>query len=375
MKSVKCLLPLLFLVAVLFCGCTSREEKKIEEVIKRELDLLKNLDSDTTQKYLSYQELFEDGTKDKAQSATIEEVFSLFFQEFDYKILDINVDKDKNTAQADLRLVTLDAGSLAKDFSAEQLKKEITQAATGQTEDTGLTVSVEKRYKILDDLLKSKDYQTVERSCTITLTASSDDTEDNWEIKRTYSLENDLVGGLMTYLTDPDILPPEDTLLIYLDTLKNMTTEELGNYLNTDSIISTEDPAKIQLAQALVEQVYSCFDYEVKDTTVSGYHASVKVDITTFDSDAILDSYQKELDTYLASADAVIDGSQKRYETSYQMLLDTIEANKAKKTVETTFNLINDGASWKLDDAGIVFGEALFGTLSTNPVAEKSADK
>ena len=62
MKSVKCLLPLLFLIAVLFCGCTSREEKKIEEVIKRELDLLKNLDSDTTQKYLSYQELFEDGT-------------------------------------------------------------------------------------------------------------------------------------------------------------------------------------------------------------------------------------------------------------------------------------------------------------------------
>ena len=195
MKSVKCLLPLLFLVAVFFCGCTSREEKKIEEVIKQELDLLKNLDSDTTQKYLSYQELFEDGTKDKAQSATIEEVFSLFFQEFDYKILDINVDKDKNTAQADLRLVTLDAGSLARDFSAEQLKKEISQAATGQTEDTGLTVSVEERYKILDDLLKSKDYQTVERSCTITLTASSDNTEDNWEIKRTYSLENDLVGG------------------------------------------------------------------------------------------------------------------------------------------------------------------------------------
>ena len=100
----------------------------------------------------------------------------------------------------------------------------------------------------------------------------------------------------------------------------------------------------------------------------------MKVDITTFDSDAILDSYQKELDTYLASADAVIDGSQKRYETSYQMLLDTIQSNKAKKTVETTFNLINDGASWKLDDAGIVFGEALFGTLSTNPVEEESAE-
>ena len=374
MKSVKCLLPLLFLAAILLCGCTGKDEKKIEEVIKRDLDLLKNLDSDTTQKYLSYQELFKDEAKDAAKSATIDEVFSLFFQDFDYKILDVNVDKDKHTAQADLRLVTLDASSLAKDFSAAQLKKEISQAATSQTEDTDLTISVEERYQILDELLKSEDYQTVERSCTITLTASSDGTENNWEIKRTYTLENDLVGGLMTYLTDPDILPPEDTLLIYLDTLKNMTPEELSNYLNTDSIISTEDSAKIQLAQALVDQVYSCFDYKIKDTSISGYHASVKADITTFDSDAILDSYQKELDTYLASADAVIDGSQKRYETSYKMLLDTIQANKAKKTVETTFNLINDGASWKLDDAGIVFGEALFGTLNTDPVEEDNAE-
>ena len=53
MKSVKFLLPLLLLCAVLFCGCTGKEEKKIDEVVKRELDLLKHLDSDTTQKYIS----------------------------------------------------------------------------------------------------------------------------------------------------------------------------------------------------------------------------------------------------------------------------------------------------------------------------------
>lgn len=58
MKSVKFLLPLLLLCAVLFCGCTGKEEKKIDEVVKRELDLLKHLDSDTTQKYISYQEIF-----------------------------------------------------------------------------------------------------------------------------------------------------------------------------------------------------------------------------------------------------------------------------------------------------------------------------
>ena len=47
----------------------------------------------------------------------IEEVFfSLFSQDFDYKILDVNVDKDKQSAQANLRLVTLDAHALAEDF-------------------------------------------------------------------------------------------------------------------------------------------------------------------------------------------------------------------------------------------------------------------
>ena len=43
MKSVKFLLPLLLLCAVLFCGCTGKEEKKIDEVVKRELDLLISL--------------------------------------------------------------------------------------------------------------------------------------------------------------------------------------------------------------------------------------------------------------------------------------------------------------------------------------------
>ena len=234
---------------------------------------------------------------------------------------------------------------------------------------------MEDRYRILGELLSSNKYDTVERSCTVTLIASEEDKETVWEIKRTYTLENDLVGGLMTYLTDPDILSPDDTLLVYLDTLKNMSTEELGNYLNTDSITSTEDSSKIALADALVKQVSSSFDYQIEDADISGYHASVKAKITTFDSDAILNAYQEELDTYLSSADAVIDGAQKRYEKSYALLLDVIDNNTAVKTVDTTFNLINDGASWKLEDAGTVFGQALFGTLNSSPVEDSDGEE
>lgn len=369
MKLVKFLLPLLLLCTVLFCGCTGKEEKKIGEVVKRELDLLKHLDSDTTEKYISYQEIFPGDVEDAARSSEVDEVFSLFFQDFDYKILDTSISRDRKSAQVDLRLVTLDARALAEDFSRAQLRHEIALTASDD-EDEDQTVTLADRYALLNQLLSSNKYSTVEHNCTLSLTSSKKDGETVWEIKRTYTLENDLVGGLMNYLTDPDILSPEDTLLVYLDTLKNMSAKELSNYLNTDSIVNTEDSDKIKLANTLVEQIHNVFDYNIGEASVSGYHASVKAAITTFDSEAILSNYQSQLDAYLSSADAVIDGAQKRYDKSYKLLLDSIEANEKVKTVSTTFNLINDGASWKLEDAGTVFGQALFGTLNSIPVED-----
>lgn len=369
MKLVKFLLPLLLLCAILFCGCTGKEDKKIGEVVKRELDLLKHLDSDTTEKYISYQEIFPGDIEDAAKSSEVDEVFSLFFQDFDYKILDTSISRDRKSAQVDLRLITLDARALAEDFSRAQLRHEIALTASDD-EDEDQTVTLADRYALLNQLLSSNKYSTVEHNCTLSLTSSKKDEETIWEIKRTYTLENDLVGGLMNYLTDPDILSPEDTLLVYLDTLKNMSAKELSNYLNTDSIVNTEDSDKIKLANTLVEQIHNVFDYNIGEASVSGYHASVKADITTFDSEAILNNYQSQLDEYLSSADAVIDGAQKRYDKSYKLLLDSIEANEKVKTVSATFNLINDGASWKLEDAGTVFGQALFGTLNSSPVED-----
>ena len=96
-------------------------------------------------------------------------------------------------------------------------------------------------------------------------------------------------------------------------------------------------------------------------------------ELTTFDSDSILSQYEKELNTYLDSADAVIDGSQKRYNKSHELLLDSIKNNEATITATATFHLTNDGASWKLEDAGTELGNAIFGTLTASPVPEDAA--
>lgn len=374
MKTVKHLLAFLMIIllSVFLCSCSQSAKAQAEKAIKKDLDLLKNLDSETTMQYISYQELFPDSDDSTKLSADIKEVFSLFFQNFDYKILGISVDSDEKNASAQLKLTTLDAEALASDFVSASLQEEILETASGKENDNGN--SLEQRYLLLYKLLKNNTYSSVERNTSIQLNNLGSSSEPDWEITHSSSLENDLVGGLITYLSDPDLVPPAETLTVYLKTLQEMDVKQMANYLGLDSILNTSDSAKNAIASALMEQFHSCFNYKISSTSVSGYLAEVDAELTTFDSNSILTQYEKELNTYLASADAVIDGSQKRYNKSHELLLDCIRNNQATITATATFHLTNDGASWKLENAGTELGNAIFGTLTASPVPEDSTE-
>ena len=374
MKTVTHLLAFLMIIllSVFLCSCSQSAKAHAEKAIKKDLDLLKNLDSETTMQYISYQELFPDSDDSTKLSADIKEVFSLFFQNFDYKILDISVDSDEKNASAQLKLTTLDAEALASDFVSASLQEEILETASGKENDNGN--SLEQRYLLLYKLLKNNTYSSAERNTSIQLNNLGSSSEPDWEITHSSSLENDLVGGLITYLSDPDLVPPAETLTVYLKTLQEMDVKQMANYLGLDSILNTSDSAKNAIASALMEQFHSCFNYKISSTSVSGYLAEVDAELTTFDSNSILTQYEKELNTYLASADAVIDGSQKRYNKSHELLLDSIRNNQATITATATFHLTNDGASWKLENAGTELGNAIFGTLTASPVPEDSTE-
>lgn len=374
MKTVKHLLAFLMIIllSVFLCSCSQSAKAQAEKAIKKDLDLLKNLDSETTMQYISYQELFPDSDDSTKLSADIKEVFSLFFQNFDYKILGISVDSDEKNASAQLKLTTLDAKALASDFVSASLQEEILETASGKENDNGN--SLEQRYLLLYKLLKNNTYSSAERNTSIQLNNLGSSSEPDWEITHSSSLENDLVGGLITYLSDPDLVPPAETLTVYLKTLQEMDVKQMANYLGLDSILNTSDSAKNAIASALMEQFHSCFNYKISSTSVSGYLAEVDAELTTFDSNSILTQYEKELNTYLASADAVIDGSQKRYNKSHELLLDSIRNNQATITATATFHLTNDGASWKIENAGTELGNAIFGTLTASPVPEDSTE-
>ena len=375
MKMAKSVISFLLVILAAFAviGCSHTDKAEVKEVITNELNLLKNLDTDTVQKYVSYNELFPDVPEETRLSTEVEEVFSLFFKDFDYKILGINVDKNHKTASAKLRLSTIDTKALAKDFDISHLEDAILQdAGSHDTEDTS-SDTLESRYLILNELLKNNQYKTVKTDCTMELRNTGTESE-NWEIVRTHDLENQLVGGLMTYLSDSDLLSPEETLTVYLNTLKKMDLDQMSDYLGIESLLNAPDEAKSSIASALIEQVHNNFDFKITGSDIQSYRATVEAELTTFDSSAILKAYQAELEEYLASPDAVIDGSQKRYNKSLELLLKNIENNTATTTSAVSIHLINDGVSWKLQDDGQAIGEGIFGNLSTTPVSGEEED-
>lgn len=72
---------LFFLFAVsVSSGCFRKNESDVKSVVRNELDQLKNLDSETTQKYIPYTELFPDATENTDLTDEINKTFSLFFQ-------------------------------------------------------------------------------------------------------------------------------------------------------------------------------------------------------------------------------------------------------------------------------------------------------
>ena len=376
MKIYRHLIPVLSLLLLLLVipaisGCSHKDRSDAKEVVKSELDQLKNPDAKTVQKYISYKELFPDATENTQLSNEIKEVFSLFFQKFDYKILDISVDNEKKTAQASLRLTTIDAQALATDFATALLQTEIIEAAQVQSGNTkNSSPSLESHYLILNQLLTSNEYQSTETDCTVHLVNKGTAQKQKWEIKRTRSFENDLVGGLIVCLSDSDILSPQATLAVYLDTLKKMNLDEMSSYLGVLSIMNTSDTSRNSIAEALVSQVHQNFNYVIVSESTNGYNATVTTRITTFDSDAILSDYQTKLDSYIASADAVIDGSRKRYDTSLDLLLESIHSNTSTVTSDVDFVLINDGVSWKLQDEGNTLGNAIFGPLADSSLSD-----
>lgn len=362
-RTMLILLPLL---ALSLAGCGSKEEREVKKAVTSEFGQLKDLDTATVQRYLTSESLFPDASTSQASAGLIEEVTSQFFKDFDYKILSISA--EGSTASCDLQVVTLDAHALAKDYQKEYLVQIILAAADGiDPPDT----SLEQHYISLGNLMEKNTYKTVSNSCVINLIKDGRD----WKIRKEHGLEDQLVGGFVSSITNPYLLTPKETVGVYFDTLKKMDTTQLCTYLGLTNIFTNSDADSRALAEALLIQMHACFDYRVVDAQDNGSVASVDVELTSFSYPEIISAYTKELDDYLATTQALIDGPQGRLTKSNELLLKAITNNTATESHVIPLTLVNDGVSWKLlPDERI--GTALFGAFDADTATSSlSVDK
>ncbi len=363
--------PLRFLIlfavaalsAGLLTGCVSEDKKAVTDCIRNELDVLKTADPSNIAQHLSNSSLFEDMAADKLPSEVID-VFSLFFRDFDYDIKNVQVDEGSQKASAILRLETIDAKKLAKDYTSQSIIKQLQNLAN----PSQVEYSLEDYYLTLHDLLTVNDYKTVKNEYSVTLTR----TGETWKLEQDSDLENALVGGFVTYAADPELFTPEEIVALHFDTIKEFDTEQMNQFLSLDELFSADDEYKRTIAKALAAQILQYLDYSITASENDGINAKVTMDITSCDSRGIIKEYQTSVADYTNTAQALADGISVRLTKANQILLDSINHNTSASTTSITLVLVNDGTNWKLqmDDA---VAEAILGNID-EAVADISTD-
>lgn len=366
------LLPLfLFPLCLCLTGCGDEEKDAVESVITQDLDKLKNLDADTAREYISAENLFPDNTDSTANQDSVEDFISNYFQNFDYKILDIKVKKDSATAS--LRLNTLDAQSLARDYTGTQLQNQILSAASPSQKSGTPT---QDHYQLLCQLMNENNYETVENSCTIELQKML----DTWVIQKTTALENDIIGNFISYISNSNLLTPEETLNIYLSTVRSMSKEQLLHYLNLEQYLNNIDPTVDEFTSSIIDQVMSDFTYTIKETVQEGYNATVNVDVTTFDVHAVLKDYSSRYQNYLKTPESLYAGTDGRLLEAQSLMQECLSESDATTTLHVPIQMVNDGKSWTIQSPEQI-GNSIFGSLTeslssslSNPVTDGESE-
>ena len=353
------------LVAVLLASCFRSGSRSIRKVIARELDPLKKMDTNTVSKYVPGDILFPEGGGVEASSDEIGSVFTMFFKDFDYKVRSVKVSGDK--ANALVTVKTPDSRSLAADYTSALLETLIMDQADDPSVSSA-DISLEERFLILNRLLSQNTYETVSNDCTISLNR----VDGQWVIDQNSALKNSLVGGLISYLSDSELISPGETLRIYLEALSKMDIEQMSTFLGLENLLHSEDAGKSTIAQSLLEQIHENYDFTVGEESIDSYKAAVPASIVTLDGDAVLNAYQEAMTEYMNSPDALIDGAEMREQKSQELLLEQIQNDPPLSESETTFYLTNDGSSWKLENPGNSLSDALFGKLAQEPARQTS---
>ena len=348
MKRHSSSLILLVCSSLLYTGCGYAGPEK---AVRRELDAIRKLDENTITSFVSY----EDVQTAAGQTATADpdttEAIRLFFQNFKYHIDASSQSKDGSTATVTVSITNLDAKALAWDLCQALYQNSLNYGTSDEQ-------SSASSFTLMKECLEHNDYPSATTTVTFHLTSDN----QKWSIQTDSQLEDELAGGLVSYLSDPYLLAPEDILDLTLAPFRDFTAEDWQNYLNISDVFAVGTDQADNIDQLLFQQIAQFFDYEITDTVQDGDTAQATVNITSLDLNAVIESSLGPLRDYGSSTESIRDSEEDFNEKTGQILMDALENNVSSTITPVTIQLYNDGHTWDpvLDDS---FTDALLGNL------------
>lgn len=344
-------LLLFSLCAIVLEGCGNFKENSPRNVVKKELNQLKDINEETIRTFFSYNLLSDGDTSSEEIDQNTVDAVQLFFKHFSYKIQDTKT--EQNHAVVTVSITNIDTGSLAND-----LCRAIISDSFDHTNDTEESSTVFYS-SLLREILMKNEYDLI----TTTLEIPLEKIDDVWTITTSNELENGLMSGLISYLQDPNTVSAEEVVDLNLSYFKNLTPEELISYLGICDIFSTSSSIAGEIDLEFTTKLSESFQYKIVSSQIVDASATVTVEITTLNLSSVLTSYRHSLLAYAETADAILSTESERSEKTARLLLNALTLSSDVTTSTLEIHLKNTGLVWEIKNM-TALTEALLGNIT-----------
>lgn len=336
--------------AVILSGCSANKNSP-KGVVRKELNLIKNLDEETIESFSSYKIFSESESLPAEIRQSALEAMKLFFQNFSYKIEDTNITEDQ--AVVTVSITNIDARTLANDLCRAIIADSLNHPAKAEQSSVAF----------YSDLLKYLLTQNQYELKTTTLEIPLEKIEGIWTIISSEKLEDGLVGGLSSYMMDPDIVSAQELVEINLKYFQDMTPDQFLSYFGIDDIFSTSSSTADEIDLAFASQILDHLTYQIVSSNQTDSSAEVLVDITNLDLYSVLDSYKVALLAYAETADPILATEQERNEKTALLLLESLQETDEVTTNTLSIQLKNTGLIWEIQNTSELT-EAILGNIT-----------
>lgn len=322
------------------------------QIVQHELELIKELDDETIQSFVSYDNLTNSQFSSEDPDSESVEAVKLFFKDFQYSIQQELI--EDSTATVTVQISNLDMRTLAKDLCTQLLR-----ASSVLYPSEPLTYDTNDYYRLLSSTLKEHTYETIVTTAHFQLHQD----EQGWYILADSTLEDELVSGFISSMNDPYLLSASSVLSIQLDALKELNSTQWADYLAIQDVFATYNTDYYeQIDKAYADQLAKYFDYEILKCSEEGDTATAVVRIHSLDMPSILENYRAKLLSYAATTHSIRDDDITFSNKTAQMLLDSLSENTQSVGTDVTIQLPNDGTTWTVTYSAD-FTNALMGDI------------